>query len=78
LKKTVRANLRKTPAKRAVLFGSIASGSEKTDSGIDLFIQVKDARAREKLKQITDKLFYSVFGKIRKRFIALYFDRQRN
>ncbi len=56
LKKTVRTNLRGTPAERAVLFGSIASGSEKTDSDIDLFIQVKDSRARDKLKQITDKL----------------------
>ena len=47
LKKTIRANLRGTPAKRAVLFGSIAAGLEKTDSDIDLFIQVKDGSPKE-------------------------------
>lgn len=56
LKKTIRANLRGTPARKAVLFGSIAAGLEKTDSDIDLFIQVKDAAARKKLEQTADKL----------------------
>ncbi len=56
LKKTIRANLRGTPAERAVLFGSIASGLEKTDSDIDLFIQVKDDAARKKLEQTANKL----------------------
>ncbi len=56
LKKTIRTNLRGTPAERAVLFGSIAAGSEKANSDIDLFIQVKDAAAREKMELAADKL----------------------
>lgn len=56
LKKTIRSNLCGTPAERAVLFGSIAAGSEKSNSDIDLFIQVKDAAARKKMEEAADKL----------------------
>lgn len=45
--------LKQIPGKlimKAVLFGSVAGGIEKADSDIDVFLLVKNAKAREKLE----------------------------
>jgi len=42
--------------KKAILFGSVAGGIEKADSDIDVFLLVKDAKARKKLEIALEKL----------------------
>lgn len=56
LKKVILNNLPKTLLKQVVLFGSVAEGSEKTDSDIDLFILVKDQSSKIKLEKPIEKL----------------------
>jgi len=56
LKITVRKQIPKSLIKRAVLFGSVAGGIEKTDSDIDVFFLVEDAKVKEKLEPALAKL----------------------
>jgi len=49
-------NLPKALIKRAVLFGSLAKGSERPDSDIDVFIVVKNNQDKQKLEGFLDKL----------------------
>ena len=56
LKIDILKNLPKTLIKRVVLFGSIAKGSEKPDSDIDIFILVKNKQDSEKLEISLEKL----------------------
>lgn len=56
LKREIVRNLPKTLLIRIVLFGSVAEGSEKTDSDIDLFILVKDQHSKNKLERAIEKL----------------------
>lgn len=56
LKKIIQKNLPRTIIKRVVLFGSIANGSESTNSDIDIFVLVKDKRSKEKLESSIEKL----------------------
>ena len=49
-------NIPKSLAKRIILFGSVANGSEKIDSDIDIFILVADKKCKEKLEPILEKL----------------------
>lgn len=56
LKRTILAHLPKALVKRVVLFGSVAKGEEKTDSDIDVFFLVKDAKDKEKIGSALDKL----------------------
>lgn len=56
LKNTLLSNLPKTVIKRAVLFGSVAEGAEKTDSDIDIFLLVKDRKYKKELELRLDKL----------------------
>lgn len=57
LKTIIRHNLPKTMVKEAVLFGSIATGQERPNSDIDLFLLVKDKKTKDKIKPYIDKLF---------------------
>ncbi len=56
LKEKISANIPKNLAEKAVLFGSVAKGEEKTDSDIDVFFLVKDNQHKEKLNSALDKL----------------------
>jgi len=56
LKKILLRNLPKTLIKRVILFGSIAEGSERTNSDIDVFVLVKDKQSKEKLEPQIEKL----------------------
>lgn len=56
LKRAIVRNLPKTLIKQAVLFGSVAEGSEKADSDIDLFILIKDRANKDKLERSIEKL----------------------
>jgi predicted nucleotidyltransferase len=56
LKKILLKNLPKNLIKRAVLYGSIAEGSERANSDIDLFILVKGRQSKEKLETHIEKL----------------------
>lgn len=56
LKAMILSNVPKTLIKRAVLFGSVAAGEEKTGSDIDIFFLVKDAKDKEELEPALDKL----------------------
>lgn len=49
-------NLPKTLIKKLVLFGSIAEGSERVNSDIDIFILVKDKQDKMKLEFQVEKL----------------------
>jgi predicted nucleotidyltransferase len=64
-KKIILKNLPKTLIKRAVLFGSIAEGSERANSDIDLFVLVKDKQSKEKLEPQIERLSnicFEVYG----------------
>lgn len=56
LKKILLKNLPKTLIKRIVLFGSIAKGSERTNSDIDIFVLARDKQSKEKLEPSIEKL----------------------
>lgn len=56
LKKILLKELPKKLIKRIVLFGSVAKGTEKTNSDIDIFILVKDNRSKEKIESSLEKL----------------------
>lgn len=65
LKKILLKNLPKTLVKRVVLFGSIAEGSEKSNSDIDVFILVKDKQRKKQLETQIEKLSnlcFEVYG----------------
>ena len=65
LKGMLLRNLPKTLIKRAVLFGSVAKGSEKVNSDIDVFILVKDKQSKKKLEPQIEKLSnlcFEVYG----------------
>jgi len=56
LKKVLLRNLSETLIKRVVLFGSIAEGSERINSDIDVLVLVKDKQSKEKLEPEIEKL----------------------
>ncbi len=56
LKEILLNNLPKTLIKKVVLFGSIAKGSERSNSDIDVFILVKDKLSKKKLEPQIEKL----------------------
>ena len=65
LKKILLKNLPKTLIKRVVLFGSIAEGSEKSNSDIDVFVLVKDKQSKKQLETQIEKLSnlcFEVYG----------------
>ena len=65
LKKILLRNLPKTLIKRMVLFGSVAEGSERTNSDIDVFVLVKDKQSKENLEPQIEKLSnvcFEVYG----------------
>lgn len=65
LKKILLKNLPKTLIKRVVLFGSVAEGSERTNSDIDVFVLVKDKQSKKKLETQIEKLSnlcFEVYG----------------
>jgi predicted nucleotidyltransferase len=56
LKKTILSCLPLPLIEKITLFGSIAQGTEQFNSDIDVCIQVKNGRAKEKIKQAVEKL----------------------
>ncbi len=65
LKKILLRNLSKTLIERVVLFGSVAKGSERANSDIDLFVLVKDKQSKQKLEPQIEKLSnicFEVYG----------------
>jgi len=56
LKKILLRNLSETLIKRVVLFGSIAEGSERINSDIDVLVLVKNKQSKEKLEPQVEKL----------------------
>ena len=64
-KKILLKTLTNTLIKRVVLFGSIAEGSERANSDIDLFVLVKDKQSKQKLETKIEKLSnlcFEVYG----------------
>lgn len=64
-KNIVLRNLPKTLIKKVVLFGSVAEGSERINSDIDIFILVKDKQRKENLESSIEKLSnvcFEVYG----------------
>lgn len=56
LKNTILNNLPTSMIQKAILFGSIASGTEKPNSDIDLFILVKSSQDKNKVEPLVHKL----------------------
>lgn len=56
LKNMILTNIPKTLIKKVILFGSVAKGTEKIDSDIDVFFLVKDSKGKEKLEFALEKL----------------------
>jgi len=56
LKKTILSNLPLPRINKIVLFGSIAQGTEQSDSDIDLFVQVKNRAAKLRVEPAVEKL----------------------
>jgi predicted nucleotidyltransferase len=56
LRLTLLRNIPKSLIKKIVLFGSIAKGTEKTDSDIDIFILTRDSGTKDKLESHIDRL----------------------
>ena len=56
LKLTILKNLSEALVKKIVLFGSIAKGTERPDSDIDIFILVKNKQYKQKLEIYLEKL----------------------
>jgi predicted nucleotidyltransferase len=47
----LRVVFRDVPVRRVRLFGSVASGDERVDSDVDLFVETKDARATQRVRE---------------------------
>lgn len=65
LKKIILKNLPRTLIRKVVLFGSVAKGTERTNSDIDIFVLVKDMQSRKKIESAIDKLSnvcFDVYG----------------
>jgi len=58
---TIRENLPKAFVRKAVLFGSVSKGLEKSDSDIDIFILVKNAGDKKKVEPSIEKLSHICF-----------------
>ena len=56
LKQTIKEALRGRKVKKAVLFGSVASGEEKYSSDIDLFVLAGNRAQKDKIDEILEKL----------------------
>lgn len=56
LKNLLLKNISNNLIKRIVLFGSIAKGSERANSDIDIFILAKDRQSKKELEPQIDKL----------------------
>ena len=63
LKEAILRNLPQSLVKKVILYGSIAKNLEKSDSDIDIFILVKDAKAKERLEPSIEKLSDLCFKK---------------
>lgn len=64
-KKILLRKLPNTLIKRVVLFGSVAEGTERANSDIDLFILVKDKQSKKELESEIEKLSnvcFEVYG----------------
>lgn len=65
LKNIILQSIPKTWVKKVILFGSVAKGTEKTNSDIDIFFLIKDAKDKDKLNPILEKLsntFLEAYG----------------
>lgn len=56
LKKVILKNLTRSLIKKAVLFGSVAKGGEKSNSDIDVFILVETAQDKKEIENSIEKL----------------------
>jgi len=56
LKQTIRDNLPLPSIESLILFGSIARGTERFDSDIDLYVQVKDESKKQEIEQAVERL----------------------
>jgi predicted nucleotidyltransferase/DNA-binding transcriptional regulator YhcF (GntR family) len=56
LKKTILKNLPLSGVAKVILFGSIGRKTERFNSDVDLYIQVKDQQVEHKLRQAIEKL----------------------
>ena len=56
LKKTIRENLPGSLVKKVVLFGSLANGSERENSDIDVFILVKNREMKSRIEPYIENL----------------------
>lgn len=68
LKNTILQNIPQELIMRAVIFGSVARGEEKSGSDIDIFFMVKDKKDKEKLNLRIGKLFSICLEKYGNRF----------
>lgn len=60
---------------KARLFGSIARGEERDDSDIDLFLQIRDARDRERAEEAVDRIRTRVWSRFGNPLSALIYTR---
>lgn len=65
LRTTLLKNMPETLIKRVILFGSVAEGSERANSDIDVFILVNDNQSKQKIEPQIEKLSnicFKVYG----------------
>ena len=65
LRRIVKQLQEKTSGELIVLFGSYAKGLEKKSSDVDVFIQTKDRKLRDELREISDELSVKI-GELKK------------
>jgi predicted nucleotidyltransferase len=56
LKRTIRESLPLSSLENLVLFGSVAGGTERFDSDIDLYVQVKDESKKQEIEHAVEGL----------------------
>ncbi len=61
LKKTILDNVTGSIIKKIILFGSVAKGLEREDSDIDVFILVKNKKAKKEVKPFLERLSNKCF-----------------
>jgi predicted nucleotidyltransferase len=65
LARTLSKGLRSAPVTRARLFGSFARGDERSDSDVDLYIELRSSKDRERVQESVSRLrdrIWSMFG----------------
>jgi predicted nucleotidyltransferase len=76
LARTLSTELRSAPVAKARLFGSFARGDERSDSDVDLYIELRSPKDRERVQELVARLRDRVWSSFGNPVSALVYSRE--